>query len=332
MSPEGEEIVNSWPELTEAYLTFMRTTGRKITTVNATRRYIERFQDFCAEQGALRPADVTTEHAAVFEQRLKWEPGDRGHLYSPSTVQNTLLLLRLFFRWVVAERLLLTNPFRDTRLERVKHFARRRYLTVDETQALLAAPPTYTLPGIRDHAILETLYLGGLRRQECVALDIADVDFETQSLRVRLGKGGIDRRQPMSPALEATLKHYLSRCRPYLMHKKKDDGALFVQISGNRMPGHGICNMVRKYATQAGLGAVTAHHLRHAFATHMLQNGARLEEVQMLLGHERIGTTSMYTGVMPLDVVKEHSNTHPRARKKRRKSASNRRPKTNDGA
>jgi site-specific recombinase XerD len=212
--------------------------------------------------------------------------------------------------------LLLVDPFRDVKIHRVLHNLTRRYLTVEDVRRLLERPRSYTLPGLRDKAILELLYGTGVRCKECVNLDVTDVDFETGMVLVRDGKGGKSRFQPMADTLKAALQDYLTRGRPHMVRRKADCGALFLMVNGARLPRHQLANLVARYAEQAELGRVTIHMLRHAFAQHLLQGGAQLEEVQQLLGHERIQTTSTYTGIRPVDVKKDHRKSHPRARTK----------------
>jgi integrase/recombinase XerD len=304
--------MSTWDALTAAYLERLKTLGRARATLTATERYIHRFREFCLRFGATRPADVTDEHAAAFEQRLKWGTGAHGQLYSPSTVQNTILLLRLFFRWAVKERHLLLDPFREIKIHRVLHYEGRRILTEQEVRILLKGPELQTLPGLRDRALLETLYGTGLRRTECTTLDVQDVDFETQTLLVRHGKGGTQRRQPMGANLQQTLRDYIERARPHFARRAASN-ALFLLVTGGRLPKDAIGTIVRRYGEAMGLGRVTPHQLRHAFATHLLQGGASLLEVQALLGHQRLDSTSVYTGVTPLQVFEEHARCHPRA-------------------
>jgi integrase/recombinase XerD len=304
--------MKTWDELTATYLERLRTLGRARGTVTAAERYIERFRDFCRPFGVTRPADVTDEHAAAFEQRLQWTQGGHGQLYSPSTVQGTLQMLRLFFRWAVKERHLLLDPFREIKLRRAFPHERRRILTEQEVRILLQGPALHTLAGLRDRALLETLYGTGIRRAECAMLDVQDVDFETQTLLIRFGKGGTQRRQPIGPNLGRTLAEYLERSRPQLV-RRGPTSALFVQMTGGRLPAHGIGFIVRKHARATGVGNVTPHQLRHAFATHLLQGGADLLAVQALLGHAHLDSTSTYTGVTPLQIFEEHARCHPRA-------------------
>jgi len=310
--------MKSWDELTTSYVAHLRAGRRAASTIQATLRYLDNFREFCAPLGVMYPADVTRAQVAAFEQRLRWEPAGNGRLYSQSAVQSQMQLVRRFFRWAVKHGAILVDPFRDTVLSRVTHFEGRRYLTVAEVRQLLNAPPTYTLPGIRDRAILETLYGTGLRRAECMMLDVSDVDLENGTLMVRHGKGGVARRQPLGPTLQAALEDYLKRCRPHLVHRRPDEGALFIHARGTRMAHHSLADLVRKYALQAGLGRVTTHHLRHAFATHLLAGGAELEAVQQLLGHEHLESTSFYTTAAAPEVARTHRKTHPRARRKKR--------------
>lgn len=151
-------------------------------------------------------------------------------------------------------------------------------------------------------------------------LDVQDVDFETETIFIRKGKGGTQRRQPMGANLQRTLREYIEKSRPHLA-RLAPSNALFLRVIGGRLPKHTIGSIVRDHASAMGLGKVTPHQLRHAFATHLLHGGADLVEVQALLGHERLTSTSIYTGVTPLDVFQDHARCHPRAKADEREAA-----------
>lgn len=306
----------TWEAMLEAYLEHLATTRRSKVTMESSTRWVQRLSDFCAESGVDDPRGVDVAHVAAFEHELLWTPGPHGQLYSPHTVQHVLTMLRLFFRWALRQEHLLLDPAREIVLRRAT--TRERHVpTAEEVAKLLADPDPFTVTGLRDRALLELLYSTGLRRGECHLLDIDDLDLRTRTLAVRHGKNGTARLQPVGDNLARALERYLSDARPQLVRRRKQR-ALFVGRGGGRIHYAQINNVVRQHAQAAGLARVTTHLLRHAFATHMLQGGAKVEDVSALLGHKTLGSTSIYTRVDAAELAKEHGRTHPR-RKRRRK-------------
>jgi integrase/recombinase XerD len=189
-----------------------------------------------------------------------------------------------------------------------------RPLSVGEVEALLAAPNEADPAGIRDRAILETIYGAGLRISELVGLDVDDADLDEGSVRV-VGKGNKERVVPMGRFAIAALSAYLTRARP-VFAAGSSRSALFLNQRGGRLTRQGTAKILKASAIRAGLRSrVTPHTLRHSFATHLLEGGADIRVVQELLGHATLATTQIYTLVTSERLREEYFSAHPRARK-----------------
>jgi site-specific recombinase XerD len=232
------------------------------------------------------------------------------------TLASEASVLRSFFAWLTGRRVLLFNPAESLRLADRSQPLPKPVLTESEVRALLVAPGADTL-GLRDRAILETLYSTGLRRAELCALDLYDLDQGGELVRVRGGKGGRDRIVPIgSCALEA-VRRYLHESRPELVPTPREPALFLAAVTRRRLGVKTLNLIVRKRAEEAGLAKrVTPHVLRHTCATHLLQGGADIRHVQLILGHASVATTQIYTRVAAEDLVTVHRRSHPRRRLK----------------
>jgi integrase/recombinase XerC len=190
-------------------------------------------------------------------------------------------------------------------------------------EQLVEAPRRDTALGTRDRALLEVLYGAGLRRSECVALDLEDIDGdkERMTIHVRHGKRDKERFVPLGGAGARALEAYLAR-RPSLLEKSRGQGAadaLFLNCRGGRLSGRSVARVVARHRPAAGIGPDAGPHaLRHSYATHMLDSGADLRAIQELLGHESLSTTQRYTHVSVARLLQVYDDAHPRAKKKNR--------------
>lgn len=297
-------------ELLLGFEAWQRRQGRARRTVESHRQRLGEFLEFSRGR-RLAPAFWREEHLAEFDRCLR----QRGA--SPKTRQSLLQSLRSWLRWAVRQGLLLHDPTRDLVLPNLPPNPRPT-LTVRDLERLLANPDPDTWLGLRDLAVLETLYGTGLRLSECVALNLEDLDFTRRVLTVRQGKNGEARSQPIGDHLAGVLARYLEECRPRA-RPCAAERALFLSRRGSRLLLGGYGNRVHKRARQAGLKSFGPHQLRHAFATHLLEGGAELHQVQALLGHRCLVSTTLYTHVLEEELLEEYRRTHPRARRKRRR-------------
>ncbi|MBY4597023.1 site-specific tyrosine recombinase XerD [bacterium BD-1] len=231
-----------------------------------------------------------------------------------TSANRRLTVFKRYFRWALRESLISQDP--TLKLLTAKQPLRvPKTMSEAQVEALLEAPDTDTLLGLRDRAMLELMYASGLRVSELVSLKTFNVGFNESVLRV-FGKGSKERLVPFGEVAGDWLHRYVSESRPALLGQRQTDD-FFVTSSGSQ-PGTAMSrvmfwSLVKRYAMQAGIAAPPSPHtLRHAFATHLLNHGADLRAVQMLLGHADISTTTIYTHVARERLKTLHAKHHPR--------------------
>lgn len=227
-----------------------------------------------------------------------------------STQARALSSFKRFFHYALRERHITADP--TIRLDRPKKPPRLPgTLSEAQVEALLGAPDVETPLGLRDRAMLETLYATGLRVSELVALKMAEARLDMGVVRV-FGKGGKERLVPMGEIAVDWLTRYMKEARPVLAHGRLDD-AMFLTPRGGPMTRQAFWYLLKRHAAKSIPGvALSPHTLRHAFATHLLNHGADLRVVQMLLGHADISTTQIYTHVARERLKALHARHHPR--------------------
>lgn len=236
--------------------------------------------------------------------------------YARTTVARRLACLRSFFRYCNREGICETNPAKPLRTPRagrkLPHF-----LTTDQVGALLIAPPANLPAGLRDRAILETMYSAGLRVSELVGLNVADYDRSSGILRV-MGKGRKERLAPVGSYATKALDHWMTVREPDPKAPEKQRAAIFLNRFGRRLTTRSIGRMLETHIQTAGLTQqTTPHTLRHSFATHLLDGGADLRSVQELLGHKSLTTTQIYTHVSTRRLRETYEKAHPHAAQNR---------------
>ena len=233
--------------------------------------------------------------------------------YKATTVVRTLSTVRSFHRFCVREGIASDDPAVGVVRPRLPRTLPHP-LTVDEAIAIVETPVATTPAGLRDRAILELLYGGGLRVSELTGLDVDDVDLADGVVRV-LGKGGKERDVPIGVPARDAIGAYLTRGRPALA-TARSRAALVLNARGGRLTRQSCARLLERYARAAGIRrTVTPHDLRHSFATHLLEGGADVRVVQELLGHASVATTQIYTLVTTEHVRSVYYTAHPRARK-----------------
>ncbi|MBN1809403.1 MAG: tyrosine recombinase XerC [Planctomycetes bacterium] len=235
-----------------------------------------------------------------------------GAGYSRSSMARKLAAVRTFFRFLERRGVAPSNPTVGLKTPRVN---RRlpRFLEVAEIEKLLSAPRGGSVSSLRDRAILETLYGGGLRVSELVAMDEKDLNLAQCVTRVT-GKGRKERLAPIGRNAADALGAYISRKHRLAPRKRRDTEALFLNKNGTRLSVRSVHRIVAKYMRIAGLNAeASPHTLRHSFATHLLDRGADLRAVQELLGHENLSTTQIYTHLTTERLREIYDRAHPRA-------------------
>ncbi|HEU4832077.1 MAG TPA: site-specific tyrosine recombinase XerD [Actinomycetota bacterium] len=292
--------------------------GLSVHTVAAYGRDLERYATFLRARGITdaRRVDeraVTAHVAAVSASTY----GD-GRSYRASSVVRALSSVRAFHRFLLREGKISSDPTAAVIRPKLPR-SLPKPLSVDDVARVLAHPDRSS-KGLRDRAVLETLYGAGLRISELVGLDVDDLDLQEGSVRV-LGKGGKERDVPIGRYARDAISAYLTRVRPQIV-TARSRSALFLNLRGGRLTRQGCAGIVQQHAAGAGIRKqVSPHTFRHSFATHLLEGGADVRVVQELLGHASVATTQVYTLVTREHLREVYFTSHPRARATRRDSA-----------
>jgi integrase/recombinase XerD len=289
--------------LADEFISYLRIEkGLSDNTIEAYNRDLSRFFRFLVRR-ELSPLAVTPEVLNEYLAHL-------GASLSLRSCARYLSTLKVFFRFLVSDGKTATNPARLLSVPKIP-LRLPGVLAPSEVERLLSQPDTAHHRGLRDRAMLELLYATGLRVSELVALRVSSVNLEAGHLRT-VGKGSKERMVPIgAKALEA-LNHYLLDGRPHLLGSKTSS-FLFLNPRGKPLSRQGFWKMIKRYGRQAKIQkAITPHILRHSFATHLLDCGADLRSVQVMLGHADISTTQIYTHVSREKLKQVHEKHHPR--------------------
>jgi integrase/recombinase XerD len=236
-----------------------------------------------------------------------------------------------FFKWLTREGHVLSNPAADLDMPKRPRQLPKHLMSITEVESVINAAPVHTLPGVRDRAILEVLYSSGVRRGELIALQVTDIDTERGTLMVRSGKGRKDRLIPLGARACAWVNRYLLEVRAQLLGA--DTHSLFLTDYGEPFEKNRLSDLVKSYMLQTGIAQGNCHAFRHAMATHMLEGGADIRHIQIILGHSQITTTELYTHVAIERLKAVHAATHPaKLRREPAPSAQNALQAANAGA
>jgi integrase/recombinase XerC len=283
--------------------------GASPHTLKGYREDLVAAADYFAEEdgSSPEPATITAVELRGFLSALH-EAG-----FAKTSIARKLASLRSFYRYGQREGWAASNPARALRNPR-KGRSLPHFLTTDEIGKLLAAPPADSPMGLRDRAILETLYSAGLRVSELVGLSDGDVDMAQEVLRVR-GKGRRERLSPLGSYAVRALQAWLKVRKIAQGEPQGREAAIFTNRFGTRLTVRSVGRMLEKYLRETGLDRRTSPHtLRHSFATHLLDRGADIRSVQELLGHKSLVTTQIYTHVSTANLRAAYEKAHPRAR------------------
>jgi integrase/recombinase XerD len=280
-------------------------------TIETRERALKRFIAWCDERELTHPKDITLPVLERYQRYLYHYRKPNGAPLTFGTQQTMLVPLKAFFQWATRERHLLYNPASELLLPRLPRRLPKHILSVADVETLIQQPDVATPSGVRDRAMLETLYSSGIRRMELVGLKLYDVDTRSGCLTVRGGKGGRDRVVPLGARACAWVDRYLEEVRPQLL-ARHDDGSCFLTDFGEPFEKNRLGDLVKGYIERAGFKVIGSCHLfRHAMATHMLENGADIRFIQAILGHNDLDTTAIYTQVSIHKLKEVHAATHP---------------------
>lgn len=265
------------------------------------------------ETAVLLQTDIRQKLLDVTPERVKGFLGFLGtKSYSKSTIARKLATLRSFYKFCLRRSYIESHPLATIRTPKQEKRL-PKFLEIEQISKLLGTPDDNTLLGSRDRAMLEVLFSTGVRVSELVDLNLADVNFEGRTIRIR-GKGKKQRTAPVGPTAIGAINRYLELRRADVRSARFDQEALFVNKHGQRLSTRSVRRKLDKYLAECGLDpAISPHTLRHSFATHMLNNGADLRSVQELLGHQSLSTTQIYTHLTTPRLKAAYDEAHPRA-------------------
>lgn len=279
--------------------------GLARNTLESYRRDVSQFAAWLTQSAGRALIDAAP---ADLQRHLAWQV--EGKHAKPRTTSRLVSALKRFFQFALREGLRADDPAAALESPKLPR-SLPKSLSEAEVEMLLAAPDVGTAQGMRDRAMLETLYASGLRVSELVTLKTIQVSLDMGVVRV-LGKGAKERLTPLGEEAVSWIERYQREARPALLGNHKSD-ALFVTTRGGAMTRQAFWGLVKRHAIVAGISRdISPHTLRHAFATHLINHGADLRVVQMLLGHADISTTQIYTHVARERLKALHHKHHPR--------------------
>lgn len=302
------------PALLVAHLEALRVKGYSERTLKGAEWTISEFVLWAQERNVTRPQDVTKPMLERYQRQLFYAVKDDGQPLSLVTQHHRLSFIKQYFKWLARNNYILSNPASELQLPKVEKRLPRFLLSVTDAEKVLSQADLSKPQGIRDRAIMETLYSTGLRRSEVPSLKVHDVDTERGTLTVRQGKGRKDRVVPIGERAAAWVAKYLRDVRP-LFAVEPDEGWLFLAWRGEALSPKTLGIFISRYVQGADIGKKGSCHLfRHAMATAMLENGADVRMIQAMLGHVKLTTTELYTHVSIRKLKEIHTATHPTAR------------------
>jgi integrase/recombinase XerD len=300
-----------WREPLSAFLAWLLERNYSPRTAGGRAESLGQFIGWATERGLSRPQEVTRPILERYQRALYLHRKADGQPLSARSQRGHLSAIRAWFKWLTQQHQLLYNPAADIELPRVEKRLPRHILSATEADQVMNVPDTQTALGIRDRAMLETLYSTGMRRMELIGLDIHSIDQERGTVMIRQGKGRKDRMIPIGDRALAWIEKYRDEVRPDLT-LGHDEGTLFLTAQGVAFTPNRLTQLVRRQIDAAEIGKRGSCHLfRHTMATLMLENGADVRFIQAMLGHAELSTTQIYTQVSIKMLKQIHSQTHP---------------------
>ncbi len=272
---------------------------------------LRRFIAWCDERSLDHPNQITKIILDAYQKHLYYYRQENGNPLTPTTRNHYISSIKMFFKWLAQENYLPYNPASEVIAPRATASRLPLVLTPGQVENILQQPALDTAYGVRDRAVLEVFYATGIRRLELCRLELQDVVLAQQLLYVRRGKNGKDRLLPLGERATHWLARYINNARPQLMVDIREE-TLFLNDYGERFADSKLGDRVKRFMANAGIVAEgSCHLLRHAMATHMLENGAELRYIQAMLGHADLKSTQIYTHVSIHKLQAIHAATHP---------------------
>jgi len=289
------------------YVEYLKSLGHAEGTWLGHRYRLKQFKKACGikDERLIRRKDIEEYRESLKERNLV-----------QGTINMHIGSIKKYFNYLVRYGYLFTSPAEKIELVKEKRSRPRDILTLHEIDRLLKSPGK-TLKGKRDRAILEVMYSTAIRSKELCGLNVSDLNLKDHEIHIRNTKTRQERIVPLGKQAQKTLEFYLKIIRPRLQKIELEQAVFLSMIYGRRLACKDIATLLRKYVKQAGIVTrITPHCLRHSCATHMLQNGAPVEIIQRILGHEHIESTEVYTRVLGWDLKGVVQKTHPGRNKK----------------
>ena len=290
----------------DSFLTYLTVEkGLSENTRESYGRDVAKFLDFADRTGVRRVEDIEYGDVLDFLTSLK----EKGA--NPKSVARCIVSIKQLFKYLQIEKILKEDPTKHISTPKMKKSI-PGVISLSEVEKILAAPDESAAEGLRDSAMLEVLYATGIRVSELISLKLNDVNFEL-GFAVVYGKGSKERMVPMGEKARDKLREYMRDSRPALLGQRESK-SLFVTRRGGGMTRQGFWKIVKKYSALSGVSRdISPHTLRHSFATHLLERGADLRTIQVMLGHSDISTTQIYTHVETERLKEIHKKYHPRS-------------------
>ncbi len=315
---EPEKDLSELGQLKQKFLEYQRAIGKDSKTLLIYKKAVEIFYGFMEQKGLKNVAQVQKRVILEYYTYLCGYVGVRGNPVSSGYKSQMLWGMKLFFRFLTKFDYLAKDPSIDLEGIREDRGLPHTCMNENEVFEIIERPGLDGDPlALRDKAVMEVLFSTGIRSEELCSLNLEDVDFKEEMVRVNNPKGGVKYQRviPIGKVALGQLSAYLKEARAVL--EKGDHKALFLSYSGHRIQTDAVLNIVKKYAHQCGFRKnITTHSFRVTFATLLLKNGADIRYVQELLGHLSIKSTQIYTRLNPIDLKGIHARFHPRERKR----------------
>ena len=313
IQPDGDP--QSLRSMGARFLEALRIKNQTSWTAYTRARTLSYFFKWCDEREVKLASEVTRPILKRYQKALYYHRQKDGKPLNVSTQAQRLVALRMFFGWLIKNDFIMHDPASGLELPKVGKRIPRGVLSIEEVERVMQQPNVGEALGVRDRAILETLYSTGIRRGELCHLLVGDVDQCRGTLLIRQGKGQKDRVVPIGDRALDWVRRYLGQVRPRLV-VLPDEGRLFLTAQGRDLLENPLGDAVRRYLKAAGIeGRGCCHLFRHSCATAMLEGGADIRYIQQMLGHSDLNTTAIYARVAIGKLKEVHRQTHPGAKR-----------------
>jgi len=293
-------------QLLDSFLTYLTIEkGLSKNTLESYGRDVRKFLAF------LEKGQIKTVQEIKYENILDFLSDFKKKDFSDTTTVRTIVSIKQFFKYLLLEKIIKEDPTSQIHTPKMKKSI-PGVISLEDVEKVLSSPDESTPEGVRDLAMLEVLYATGIRVSELIGLKLNEVNFEMGFVIV-YGKGSKERIVPIGGQAQEKLKTYMTESRAVLL-KEREAKELFVTRRGKGMTRQGFWKLIKNYTLKAGITKdVSPHTLRHSFATHLLERGADLRTIQIMLGHSDISTTQIYTHVENERLKEIHKKYHPRS-------------------